>query len=73
MFTFDMSDAFVQFFDSVFVFPLNLFDSDSDAHVRDCIRSYTEDWAVFNRKYDDQRVTSSSASLDVCFLDAFFW
>ncbi|XP_072540382.1 dedicator of cytokinesis protein 7 isoform X16 [Salminus brasiliensis] len=26
-------------------------EGDSDAHVRDCIRSYTEDWAVVNRKY----------------------
>uniref|UniRef100_A0AAR2KEL2 Dedicator of cytokinesis 7 n=1 Tax=Pygocentrus nattereri TaxID=42514 RepID=A0AAR2KEL2_PYGNA len=26
-------------------------EGDSDAHVRDCTRSYTEDWAVVNRKY----------------------
>ncbi|XP_035380528.1 dedicator of cytokinesis protein 7 isoform X18 [Electrophorus electricus] len=26
-------------------------EGDNDAHVRDCIRSYTEDWAVVNRKY----------------------
>ncbi|XP_062854094.1 dedicator of cytokinesis protein 7 isoform X9 [Trichomycterus rosablanca] len=26
-------------------------EGDSDAHVRDCIRSYTEDWAIVNRKY----------------------
>uniref|UniRef100_A0A8C7S4S4 Dedicator of cytokinesis 7 n=1 Tax=Oncorhynchus mykiss TaxID=8022 RepID=A0A8C7S4S4_ONCMY len=24
---------------------------DNDAHVRDCVRSYTEDWAIVNRKY----------------------
>uniref|UniRef100_A0A8B9HDP5 Dedicator of cytokinesis 7 n=1 Tax=Astyanax mexicanus TaxID=7994 RepID=A0A8B9HDP5_ASTMX len=24
---------------------------EGDAHVRDCIRSYTEDWAIVNRKY----------------------
>uniref|UniRef100_A0A7N6BU68 Dedicator of cytokinesis 7 n=1 Tax=Anabas testudineus TaxID=64144 RepID=A0A7N6BU68_ANATE len=24
---------------------------DTDPHVRDCVRSYTEDWAVVNRKY----------------------
>lgn len=23
---------------------------DTDAHVRDCVRSYTEDWAIVNRK-----------------------
>ncbi|XP_046704125.1 dedicator of cytokinesis protein 7 isoform X15 [Silurus meridionalis] len=26
-------------------------EGDNDAHVRDCIRSYTEDWAIVNRKY----------------------
>ncbi|XP_058259678.1 dedicator of cytokinesis protein 7 isoform X16 [Hemibagrus wyckioides] len=26
-------------------------EGDNDAHVRDCIRSYTEDWAVVSRKY----------------------
>uniref|UniRef100_A0AAX7SRI2 Dedicator of cytokinesis 7 n=1 Tax=Astatotilapia calliptera TaxID=8154 RepID=A0AAX7SRI2_ASTCA len=26
-------------------------DGDTDPHVRDCVRSYTEDWAVVNRKY----------------------
>ncbi|TNN37113.1 Dedicator of cytokinesis protein 7 [Liparis tanakae] len=26
-------------------------EGDTDAHVRDCVRSYTEDWAVVNRKY----------------------
>ncbi|XP_036426094.1 dedicator of cytokinesis protein 7 isoform X11 [Colossoma macropomum] len=26
-------------------------EGDNDAHVRDCTRSYTEDWAVVNRKY----------------------
>uniref|UniRef100_A0AAY4CRS5 Dedicator of cytokinesis 7 n=1 Tax=Denticeps clupeoides TaxID=299321 RepID=A0AAY4CRS5_9TELE len=25
--------------------------ADNDAHVRDCVRSYTEDWAIVNRKY----------------------
>ncbi|MED6265161.1 Dedicator of cytokinesis protein 7 [Characodon lateralis] len=24
---------------------------DTDTHVRDCVRSYTEDWAIVNRKY----------------------
>lgn len=23
---------------------------DTDAHVRDCVRSYTEDWALVNRR-----------------------
>ncbi|XP_063283925.1 dedicator of cytokinesis protein 7 isoform X6 [Pelobates fuscus] len=26
-------------------------ESEMDPHVRDCIRSYTEDWAIVNRKY----------------------
>eukprot|EP00063_Salmo_salar_P004089 XP_013978924.1 PREDICTED: dedicator of cytokinesis protein 7-like isoform X2 [Salmo salar] len=26
-------------------------EGDNDAHVRDCVRSYTEDWAIVNRKY----------------------
>uniref|UniRef100_A0A8C7ZS50 Dedicator of cytokinesis 7 n=1 Tax=Oryzias sinensis TaxID=183150 RepID=A0A8C7ZS50_9TELE len=26
-------------------------EGDTDPHVRDCVRSYTEDWAVVNRKY----------------------
>ncbi|XP_073400752.1 dedicator of cytokinesis protein 7 isoform X12 [Dendrobates tinctorius] len=26
-------------------------ESDMDSHVKDCIRSYTEDWALVNRKY----------------------
>ncbi|KAM6963294.1 dedicator of cytokinesis protein 7 isoform 9-T9 [Aplochiton taeniatus] len=26
-------------------------EGDTDAHVRDCVRSYTEDWAIVNRKY----------------------
>ncbi|XP_063795282.1 dedicator of cytokinesis protein 7 isoform X10 [Pseudophryne corroboree] len=26
-------------------------ESEMDSHVKDCIRSYTEDWAVVNRKY----------------------
>ncbi|XP_039194999.1 dedicator of cytokinesis protein 7 isoform X4 [Crotalus tigris] len=26
-------------------------ESEMDPHVRDCVRSYTEDWAVVNRKY----------------------
>ncbi|XP_047669057.1 dedicator of cytokinesis protein 7 isoform X21 [Tachysurus fulvidraco] len=26
-------------------------EGDNDAHVRDCIRSYTEDWAIVSRKY----------------------
>ncbi|KAM4721925.1 dedicator of cytokinesis protein 7 isoform 4-T4 [Rhinophrynus dorsalis] len=26
-------------------------ESDMDSHVKDCIRSYTEDWAIVNRKY----------------------
>ncbi|XP_061094663.1 dedicator of cytokinesis protein 7 isoform X12 [Conger conger] len=26
-------------------------EGDNDTHVRDCVRSYTEDWAVVNRKY----------------------
>uniref|UniRef100_A0A8C8G7J9 Dedicator of cytokinesis 7 n=1 Tax=Oncorhynchus tshawytscha TaxID=74940 RepID=A0A8C8G7J9_ONCTS len=25
-------------------------EGDNDAHVRDCVRSYTEDWAIVNRK-----------------------
>uniref|UniRef100_A0A669PHP0 Dedicator of cytokinesis 7 n=1 Tax=Phasianus colchicus TaxID=9054 RepID=A0A669PHP0_PHACC len=27
------------------------FNSEMDPHVRDCVRSYTEDWAIVNRKY----------------------
>uniref|UniRef100_A0A8D2MYU1 Dedicator of cytokinesis 7 n=1 Tax=Zonotrichia albicollis TaxID=44394 RepID=A0A8D2MYU1_ZONAL len=27
------------------------FRSEMDPHVRDCVRSYTEDWAIVNRKY----------------------
>uniref|UniRef100_A0A673IV93 Dedicator of cytokinesis protein 7-like n=1 Tax=Sinocyclocheilus rhinocerous TaxID=307959 RepID=A0A673IV93_9TELE len=27
-------------------------EGENDPHVRDCVRSYTEDWAVVNRKYD---------------------
>uniref|UniRef100_A0A8C4YTF1 Dedicator of cytokinesis 7 n=1 Tax=Gopherus evgoodei TaxID=1825980 RepID=A0A8C4YTF1_9SAUR len=27
------------------------FYSEMDPHVRDCVRSYTEDWAIVNRKY----------------------
>uniref|UniRef100_A0A8D2MTV6 Dedicator of cytokinesis 7 n=1 Tax=Zonotrichia albicollis TaxID=44394 RepID=A0A8D2MTV6_ZONAL len=30
----------------VFCFPVEM-----DPHVRDCVRSYTEDWAIVNRKY----------------------
>uniref|UniRef100_A0A672J8Z7 Dedicator of cytokinesis 7 n=1 Tax=Salarias fasciatus TaxID=181472 RepID=A0A672J8Z7_SALFA len=26
-------------------------EGDTDPHVRDCVKSYTEDWAVVNRKY----------------------
>uniref|UniRef100_A0A1A8FHZ3 Dedicator of cytokinesis 7 n=1 Tax=Nothobranchius korthausae TaxID=1143690 RepID=A0A1A8FHZ3_9TELE len=26
-------------------------EGDTDPHVRDCVRSYTEDWAIVNRKY----------------------
>ncbi|XP_044286441.1 dedicator of cytokinesis protein 7 isoform X3 [Varanus komodoensis] len=26
-------------------------ESEMDPHVRDCVRSYTEDWAIVNRKY----------------------
>ncbi|XP_064187975.1 dedicator of cytokinesis protein 7 isoform X20 [Anguilla rostrata] len=26
-------------------------EGDNDTHVRDCVRSYTEDWAIVNRKY----------------------
>lgn len=26
------------------------FHSEMDPHVRDCVRSYTEDWAIVNRK-----------------------
>ncbi|KAG8437106.1 hypothetical protein GDO86_007980 [Hymenochirus boettgeri] len=26
-------------------------DSEMESHVKDCIRSYTEDWAIVNRKY----------------------
>ncbi|XP_041446320.1 dedicator of cytokinesis protein 7 isoform X1 [Xenopus laevis] len=26
-------------------------ESEMDSHVKDCIRSYTEDWAIVNRKY----------------------
>nr|XP_023650277.1 dedicator of cytokinesis protein 7 isoform X11 [Paramormyrops kingsleyae] len=26
-------------------------EGDNDAHVRDCARSYTEDWSIVNRKY----------------------
>ncbi|KAK5930533.1 hypothetical protein CgunFtcFv8_026760 [Champsocephalus gunnari] len=26
-------------------------EGDTDTHVRDCVRSYTEDWAIVNRKY----------------------
>uniref|UniRef100_A0A8C5NE53 Dedicator of cytokinesis protein 7 n=1 Tax=Gouania willdenowi TaxID=441366 RepID=A0A8C5NE53_GOUWI len=26
-------------------------EGDTDRHVRDCVRSYTEDWAIVNRKY----------------------
>uniref|UniRef100_A0A6Q2Y2U4 Dedicator of cytokinesis 7 n=1 Tax=Esox lucius TaxID=8010 RepID=A0A6Q2Y2U4_ESOLU len=26
-------------------------DGENDGHVRDCVRSYTEDWAIVNRKY----------------------
>lgn len=26
------------------------FRRDNDAHVRDCARSYTEDWAIVNRR-----------------------
>ncbi|XP_078417461.1 dedicator of cytokinesis protein 7 isoform X10 [Cetorhinus maximus] len=26
-------------------------ESDVDPHVRDCVRTYTEDWAIVNRKY----------------------
>uniref|UniRef100_A0A8C2KRG2 Dedicator of cytokinesis 7 n=1 Tax=Cyprinus carpio TaxID=7962 RepID=A0A8C2KRG2_CYPCA len=27
-------------------------EGENDSHVRDCTRSYTEDWAIVNRKYD---------------------
>lgn len=27
------------------------FNSEMDPHVRDCVRSYTEDWAIVNRKW----------------------
>uniref|UniRef100_A0A8C1AF96 Dedicator of cytokinesis 7 n=1 Tax=Cyprinus carpio carpio TaxID=630221 RepID=A0A8C1AF96_CYPCA len=27
-------------------------EGENDPHVRDCVRSYTEDWAIVNRKYD---------------------
>eukprot|EP00061_Rhincodon_typus_P014223 g41122.t1 len=26
-------------------------ESDVDPHVRDCVKTYTEDWAIVNRKY----------------------
>uniref|UniRef100_A0A7M4EWC3 Dedicator of cytokinesis 7 n=1 Tax=Crocodylus porosus TaxID=8502 RepID=A0A7M4EWC3_CROPO len=34
-----------------FIFFFNSFNSEMDPHVRDCVRSYTEDWAIVNRKY----------------------
>uniref|UniRef100_A0A8C6Q8M2 Dedicator of cytokinesis 7 n=1 Tax=Nothobranchius furzeri TaxID=105023 RepID=A0A8C6Q8M2_NOTFU len=38
--------------DRLFFFELLLFVCrDTDPHVRDCARSYTEDWAIVNRKY----------------------
>uniref|UniRef100_A0A8C1WQS1 Dedicator of cytokinesis 7 n=1 Tax=Cyprinus carpio TaxID=7962 RepID=A0A8C1WQS1_CYPCA len=37
-------------------------EGENDSHVRDCTRSYTEDWAIVNRKYD--------ASLHLFFLNS---
>uniref|UniRef100_A0A671SWQ2 Dedicator of cytokinesis protein 7-like n=1 Tax=Sinocyclocheilus anshuiensis TaxID=1608454 RepID=A0A671SWQ2_9TELE len=41
-------------------------EGENDPHVRDCVRSYTEDWAVVNRKYDaslDFHLTSRQRGL----------
>ncbi|XP_045063668.1 dedicator of cytokinesis protein 7-like isoform X8 [Coregonus clupeaformis] len=39
-------------------------EGDNDAHVRDCVRSYTEDWAIVNRKYHKLGTGFNPNSLD---------
>uniref|UniRef100_A0A673IVF3 Dedicator of cytokinesis protein 7-like n=1 Tax=Sinocyclocheilus rhinocerous TaxID=307959 RepID=A0A673IVF3_9TELE len=45
-------------------FLLNTFSSENDPHVRDCVRSYTEDWAVVNRKYHKLGTAFNPNTLD---------
>ncbi|XP_077439260.1 dedicator of cytokinesis protein 7 isoform X17 [Vanacampus margaritifer] len=39
-------------------------EGDTDPHVRDCVRSYTEDWAIVNRKYHKLGTGFNPNSLD---------
>uniref|UniRef100_A0A671TCH5 Dedicator of cytokinesis protein 7-like n=1 Tax=Sinocyclocheilus anshuiensis TaxID=1608454 RepID=A0A671TCH5_9TELE len=45
-------------------------EGENDSHVRDCTRSYTEDWAIVNRKYDASRhlffLNSLNINTDFC-------
>uniref|UniRef100_A0AAQ4PWN5 Dedicator of cytokinesis 7 n=1 Tax=Gasterosteus aculeatus aculeatus TaxID=481459 RepID=A0AAQ4PWN5_GASAC len=43
-------------------------EGDTDAHVRDCVRSYTEDWAVVNRNCKMFCLHRTTAVLCVCCL-----
>uniref|UniRef100_A0A672N1R3 Dedicator of cytokinesis 7 n=1 Tax=Sinocyclocheilus grahami TaxID=75366 RepID=A0A672N1R3_SINGR len=45
-------------------FLLHTFSSENDPHVRDCVRSYTEDWAVVNRKYHKLGTAFNPNTLD---------
>uniref|UniRef100_A0A671SY32 Dedicator of cytokinesis protein 7-like n=1 Tax=Sinocyclocheilus anshuiensis TaxID=1608454 RepID=A0A671SY32_9TELE len=39
-------------------------EGENDPHVRDCVRSYTEDWAVVNRKYHKLGTAFNPNTLD---------